>query len=60
MRAAVANALLHRDYAVREPISLFIFPYRIELVSLGGLLPGLSPSDIGRWIIDTMLNSHPN
>jgi len=42
VREAVVNALLHRNYAVRAPISIFIFPDRLEVLSPGSLLPGLS------------------
>lgn len=46
VREAIVNALLHRNYTELAPISIYIFPSRIEVVSPGGLLPGLAPDDL--------------
>jgi predicted HTH transcriptional regulator len=41
VREAVANALLHRSYSSPHPIMIHLFPSRLEILSPGGLLPGL-------------------
>jgi ATP-dependent DNA helicase RecG len=46
VREALLNAVSHRDY--RHPGSVFVrqFPRRIEIVSPGGLPPGITPENI--------------
>ncbi len=46
IREALLNALVHRDYSFSGSIIINITDYKIEFISLGGLLPGLSPDDI--------------
>lgn len=41
VREAVVNALLHRSYSSPHPIMIHLFPSRLEVLSPGGLLPGL-------------------
>lgn len=41
-REAVANALIHRLWDVKDNIRIFMFDERIEILSPGGLLPGIS------------------
>ena len=46
IREAFLNALVHRDYSFSGSIILNVTDKQIEFISLGGLLPGLSPDDI--------------
>ncbi|MBQ4518772.1 MAG: putative DNA binding domain-containing protein [Clostridia bacterium] len=53
LREALLNALVHRDYAFSGSIMVNIFDDRIEFVSLGGLVNGLSKEDILRGVSQT-------
>ncbi len=46
LREALLNAIVHRDYSFRSSILISIYTNRIEVVSIGGLLPGIAPDDI--------------
>ena len=46
LREALLNALVHRDYAISGPTLVSIFDDRIEIVSIGGLVRGVSYEDI--------------
>ncbi len=46
LREALLNALVHRDYSFSGSIIINVTDAEIEFVSIGGLLPGLSPEDI--------------
>ena len=46
LREALLNALVHRDYGFSGSVIININDKRAEFISLGGLLPGLSPADI--------------
>lgn len=46
IREALLNAIVHRDYAFSASILISIFDDRIEFVSLGGLVAGLTINDI--------------
>ncbi len=46
IREALLNALVHRDYSFSGSIIINVTDHRMEFISLGGLLPGLSPDDI--------------
>lgn len=46
LREALLNSLVHRDYAYRASTLLSIFDDRIEFVSIGGLVKGISMEDI--------------
>ncbi|MCL1804691.1 MAG: putative DNA binding domain-containing protein [Clostridiales bacterium] len=46
LREALINALIHRDYSFSGSIIININEKRMEFISLGGLLPGLTPEDI--------------
>ncbi|MDO4328935.1 MAG: putative DNA binding domain-containing protein [Lachnospiraceae bacterium] len=46
LREALLNALVHRDYSYSGSIIININDVCIEFISIGGLLPGLSPEDI--------------
>lgn len=46
LREALLNALVHRDYSVSGSILISIFEGRIEFVTIGGLVRGISYGDI--------------
>lgn len=46
LREALVNAVLHRDYAFPGPTLVNIFPSRVEIVSLGGLMDGIEINDL--------------
>lgn len=46
LREALLNAAIHRDYSFSSSILLSIFDDRVEIVSMGGLMPGLTQNDI--------------
>lgn len=46
LQEALLNALIHRDYAFRADTLIRLYDDRVEIVSLGGLVPGLAPDDL--------------
>lgn len=46
IREALLNAIVHRDYSFSGSIIINVNDNQIEFISIGGLLPGLSPEDI--------------
>ncbi len=46
IREALLNALIHRDYSFSGSIIINVNDNKLEFISLGGLLPGLSEDDI--------------
>ena len=46
IREVLLNALVHRDYSLSGSILISIFDDRIEVVSLGGLVKGITYDDI--------------
>lgn len=46
LREALMNAAIHRDYSYHSSILISIFDDRMEIVSMGGLMPGLTQGDI--------------
>ena len=46
LRETLLNAVVHRDYATSSPTLISIFDDRIEFVSLGGLVRGITFNDI--------------
>ena len=46
LREALLNALVHRDYSYSGSIIINVNDERMEFISIGGLLPGLSTDDI--------------
>ena len=46
LREALLNAIVHRDYAFSSSTLISIFDDRIEIVSVGGLVRGMSYDDI--------------
>lgn len=46
IREALLNAIVHRDYSFSGSIIINVTDHKMEFISLGGLLQGLSPDDI--------------
>lgn len=46
IREALLNAIVHRDYGFSGSIIINVNDSKMEFISLGGLLPGLSTEDI--------------
>ncbi len=46
IREALLNAIVHRDYSYSGSIIINVTDNKMEFISLGGLLPGLSTEDI--------------
>lgn len=46
IREALLNAVIHREYGIGGPTLISIFDDRIEFVTIGGLVKGLSLADI--------------
>ncbi|MGM9551899.1 MAG: RNA-binding domain-containing protein [Clostridia bacterium] len=46
VREALLNAIVHRDYAFSGPTLISIFDDRIEFVTIGGLVKGISLDDV--------------
>jgi len=42
LREAIINAIIHRDYMLNSNVRIAIFDDRIEIISPGGLMPGLT------------------
>jgi len=53
IREALLNAIIHRDYSFSGSTLVSVFSDRLEIVSLGGLVPGLEPEDIFEGISQT-------
>ena len=46
IREALLNAVIHRDYSRQDSTLASIFSDRIEIVSIGGVVPGYDPVDL--------------
>ena len=46
VREALLNLLVHRDYSFRASALISIYTDRIEFVSIGGLVPGVTLNDV--------------
>lgn len=46
LREAIANAVAHREYALSGPTLVSVMPSSVEITSLGGLVPGITPEDL--------------
>lgn len=53
VREALVNAIVHRDYSFSGSIIINIYDDRMEFISLGGLVNGLSQNDIKSGISQT-------
>lgn len=50
IREALVNATVHSDYSIGGSTLIHVFDDRIEIISLGGLLRGLSPSALSEGV----------
>ncbi len=48
---ALANAVYHKNYEIREPIEVRVLPDSIEIVSFGGPDPSIHLNDLNKGII---------
>jgi len=48
---ALANAVYHKNYELREPIEVRVLPNAIEIISFGGPDPSIKVSDLNKGII---------
>ncbi len=48
---ALANAVYHKNYEIREPIEVRVLPDAIEIISFGGPDPSVRISDLDKGII---------
>lgn len=48
---ALANAVYHKNYEIREPIEIRILPESIEIISYGGPDPSIRKDDLNNGII---------
>lgn len=46
LREVILNMLVHRDYSFNAPSTISIFDDRIEFISLGGLVKGITLKDV--------------
>ncbi|MDP3939021.1 MAG: ATP-binding protein, partial [Deltaproteobacteria bacterium] len=46
LRELLVNALVHRDYAVPGPVSVKLYPDRLEISNAGGFVGGVTPENI--------------
>ncbi len=46
IREALLNAVIHRDYSRQDATLASVFSDRIEIVSIGGVVPGYDPVDL--------------
>jgi ATP-dependent DNA helicase RecG len=56
VREALLNLIIHRDYSIAGPALVSIFDDRMELVNFGGLLTGITVSDM---MLGTSLQRNP-
>lgn len=57
VREALLNAIVHRDYAFSAPTLISIFEDRIEFVTIGGLVKGITLEDV-KMGISVLRNQH--
>ena len=46
IREALLNAVVHRDYAIFAPTLISVYSNRLEIISIGGLVAGVSIDDV--------------
>ena len=47
LREAIVNSVAHREYALSGPTLVSVMPSFVEITSLGGLVFGITPEDLG-------------
>lgn len=50
---ALANAVYHRNYELRDPIEVRVLPSSIEIISYNGINPSLKQSDFEKGVVRT-------
>lgn len=50
---ALANAVYHRNYELRDPIEVRVLPSSIEIISYNGVDPSLKQSDFEKGVVRT-------
>ncbi len=50
---ALANAVYHRNYELRDPIEVRVLPSSIEIISYSGIDPSLTQSDFEKGVVRT-------
>jgi ATP-dependent DNA helicase RecG len=48
---ALANAVYHRNYELREPIEVRVLPHAIEIISYSGIDPSLKQADFEKGVV---------
>ena len=48
---ALANAVYHKNYEIREPIEVRVLPEAIEIISYGGPDPSIRKDDLNRGVV---------
>ena len=48
LREALLNAIAHRNYFSNANIQIYLFSDRVEITNPGGLVPGMTISDLGK------------
>lgn len=48
LRELIVNALVHKDYAYHEPVTVSVFPDRVEIFNMGLLPPSMRIEDLKR------------
>ncbi|WP_319589387.1 RNA-binding domain-containing protein [uncultured Draconibacterium sp.] len=51
LEEALANAVYHKNYEIREPIEVRVLPEAIEIISFGGPDPSIRDEDLDRGVI---------
>lgn len=55
LEESLANAVYHKDYAIREPIEVRIYPNRISILSFPGPIPPLKIEDLNKGLADVRM-----
>ncbi len=50
IRELIVNAVVHMDYRLKEPVSVYVHPDKIEIFGFGGLPDG--------WTVETLMGRH--
>jgi len=50
---ALANAVYHRNYELRDPVEVRVLPSKIEIISYNGIDPSLKQTDFEKGVVRT-------